>query len=93
MISAAQEICIGFGGEGGTYNDYLTKDAAKEVLEAAMDARADQDLKIYTMASAAQMRADGFAEVKPEPKCLECNDRLCGGTGFYQERKCDGIPF
>lgn len=31
--------------------------------------------------------------IKPEPKCKECGDEMCGGTGIYEFRKCDGIPF
>lgn len=27
------------------------------------------------------------------PKCKHCNDDLCHGTGTYDGRKCDGIPF
>lgn len=39
MIEAACKVCIGFSGEGGTYNDYLCRDVAAEVLTAALSAR------------------------------------------------------
>lgn len=31
--------------------------------------------------------------VKPEPKCRECGDDLCGGTGFIGGFACTGCPF
>ncbi|MBB3017688.1 hypothetical protein FHR70_000728 [Microvirga lupini] len=40
-----------------------------------------------------QLRA-AFAEARKQPaKCVECDDGMCGGTGIYEGRKCDGIPF
>lgn len=37
MIAAARDVCIGFSGDYGEYNDYLSEDAALEVLTAALD--------------------------------------------------------
>lgn len=38
MVSAACSVCIGFSGDHGEYNDYLSRDAARAVLEAALAA-------------------------------------------------------
>lgn len=42
------------------------------------------------------MLANGWIRA-PEPeidyKCKECDDKICGGTGVYEGRACDGIPF
>lgn len=38
MIEAACKVCIGFSGDHGTYNDYLDRSVAAEVLTAALNA-------------------------------------------------------
>lgn len=38
MISSAMSVVIGYSGEYGTYNEYLSKETAREVLEAALSA-------------------------------------------------------
>lgn len=38
MISRAMSVVIGSSGDYGTYNEYLSKEAAREVLEAALSA-------------------------------------------------------
>lgn len=41
MVEAASGVCIGFSGDYGMYNDYLTPEAAREVIEAALAARGE----------------------------------------------------
>jgi hypothetical protein len=34
-----------------------------------------------------------FRPKLPTHKCAACSDLLCDGSGIYEGRKCDGIPF
>lgn len=45
MISSAMSVVIGYSGEYGTYNEYLSKKTAREVLEAALSA-SEQELVV-----------------------------------------------
>lgn len=44
----------------------------------------------------AQMLENGWIpapKLDPVYECEKCSDRLCAGTGVYEGRECDGIPF
>lgn len=45
------------------------------------------------IASLQELRGAMIPKPKQEPKCPECEDDLCGGTGIFDGRKCNGIPF
>lgn len=77
--------------------DLVRRLRAAEAMVAARVEEVSAALDEDAMRAAGWVRAEKTIPapppIKPEPKCKECGDEMCGGTGIYEFRKCDGIPF
>lgn len=67
MVRAARSVIVGFGGEWGEHNEYLSEEAAREVLEAA--------LSVAPQAIAAQSAPDAHERWLSDPN----NEPFPGG--------------
>lgn len=81
----------------GTDNQKRAVAVVHNLLRQVGDLGTLNDLDEDAMRAAGWVRAEKTIPapppIKPEPKCKECGDEMCGGTGIYEFRKCDGIPF